>query len=115
MTSITTLIDANKAKAASTDSAALAEAAKRAQGALQWALAACLWNQAADVLQRDPHTGDETIQAQAHRRAANNCRALVGTNAPMRLLEDSPDYGAMQRERIAEGERQWNREWNGHE
>ncbi len=98
MSALPAIIGASKARTASTDAALLAKAAANAQGALQWALPA------------DPHTGKETMQAQSHRRSARNCRALVGTNAPNRLIKDAPDYGHMTRQAIAEHDE----EWRGH-
>lgn len=47
------------------------EAKAARQDAIQ--LAASLWTQAADALKRDPHTANETLQAQAHRRSAKTC------------------------------------------
>jgi hypothetical protein len=104
MTSLRTFIEAGQAKAASQESAMLVRAAKNAQGALQWQMAATLWNQAADALPRDPHTGRETLQAQAYRRSASHCQALVNTNAPMRLIKDAPDYEAERKKRLREVE-----------
>ncbi len=82
-----------------------------AQGALQWAMAASLYTQAADALPKDVHTGRDTAQAQAHRRSARNCQALVGTNAPNRLIKDNPDYEAtlkqLRRDAEAEQDRFW--------
>lgn len=109
-TTIPAFIDAGKARAASADAAMLAQAAKKAQAALQWGLAANLYDQAADALQPDPNTGKETMQAQAHRRSARNCQALVGTTAPPRALRDCPDYGHMTRQALAEHDE----EWRGH-
>lgn len=110
MSALPAIIGASKARTASTDAALLAKAAANAQGALQWAMAANLYDQAAAALPADPHTGKETMQAQAHRRSARNCRALVGTNAPNRLIKDAPDYGHMNRQAIAEHDE----EWRGH-
>ena len=110
MTTIPAFIDASKARAASADAAMLAQAARKAQAALQWALAANLYDQAAAALPADPHTGKETMQAQAHRRSARNCQALVGTTAPPRALRDCPDYGHMTRQALAEHDE----EWRGH-
>lgn len=110
MSALPAIIGASKARTASTDAALLAKAAMNAQGALQWAMAANLYDQAAAALPADPHTGKETMQAQAHRRSARNCRALVGTNAPNRLIKDAPDYGHMTRQAIAEHDE----EWRGH-
>jgi len=111
MSTLPAFIEASKARAASTDAAMLAQAAKNAQGALQWALAASLYDQAADALPRDSHTGDETLQAKAHRRSARNCRALVNTKAPNRLIKDNPDYQAtlkqLRREAEAEQDTYW--------
>jgi len=107
MTTLPAFIDASKSRAASADAAMLTQAARQAQGALQWGLAANLYDQAADALSVDPHTGKETMQAQAHRRSARNCRALVGTNAPNRLIKDAPDYGHMTRQAIAERDKEW--------
>lgn len=110
MSALPAILSASKARTASSDAELLAKAAKNAQGALQWGMAANLYEQAADALPVDLHTGKETMQAQAHRRSARNCRALVGTNAPNRLIKDAPDYGHMTRQAIAEHDE----EWRGH-
>ncbi|MBL7089129.1 hypothetical protein [Acidovorax sp.] len=110
MSALPAIIGANKARTASTDAALLVKAAMNAQGALQWAMAANLYDQAAAALPADPHTGKETMQAQAHRRSARNCQALVGTTAPPRAIKDAPDYGHMTRQAIA----QHDEEWRGH-
>ncbi len=75
--SVDEFISASQAKAASSDSAMLAQAGQRAQLAMQWGLAANYFDQAAEALYLDPHTGAETIQARAHRRSAQICRALA--------------------------------------
>ena len=62
MSAITSIIEATKARTASQDAAMLAQAAKNAQGALQWAMAATLYDQAAEALPIDQHTGGETLQ-----------------------------------------------------
>jgi hypothetical protein len=98
MTTLPFFLKAGEAKVASQDAAQLANAARKAQGALQWQLAASLWTQAADALQRDPHTGNETLQAQAHRRV------------PRQLPKDNPDYRHMTKALIAEEEAIWRRE-----
>lgn len=103
-------LGASNAKAASTQSAMLAKAGKRAQLAMQWGLAASFYAQAADALPLDPHTGRETIQARTHRRSAASCQALVGTFARNRLLRDCPEYGALERAAIEQHAREW-REW----
>lgn len=108
--SIDAFITSAQAKAASMESAMLAEAGKRAQLAMQWGLAVSLYNQAADALPLDPHTGRETIQASAHRRSAAHCQALVGTFARNRLLRDCPEYGAIARAKEEAHTREW-REW----
>lgn len=104
MTTFSAFLNAGAARTASQESALLAKAAKNAQGALQWSMAATLWSQAAEALPRDPHTGRETLQAQAYRRSASHCQALVNTNAPMRLVKDAPDYEAEYRKRLREVE-----------
>ena len=43
------------------------------------------------------------------------CRAMATTSPAMRPVRDNPLYRAEERERIADGERQWNREWSSHE
>ncbi|MEQ6473991.1 hypothetical protein [Comamonas sp. wu1-DMT] len=103
-------ISASQAKAASSDSAMLAQAGQRAQLAMQWGLAANLYDQAAEVLYLDPHTGAETIQARAHRRSAQICRSLLGTFARNRLLADCPEYGAIACAEEEAHTREW-REW----
>lgn len=108
--SLEAFIAAGQAKSVSMDSAMLAAAGKRAQLAMQRGLAANYFDQAAESLPRDPHTGAETIQAQAHRRSAATCRALVGTAARNRLLRDCPEYGATERAAAQEHSREW-REW----
>ncbi|WP_159917848.1 hypothetical protein [Pantoea sp. 18069] len=107
---IEAFITAGQAKTVSMDSAMLAAAGKRAQLAMQWGLAANYFDQTAEALPRDPHTDAETIQAQAHRRSAATCRALVGTAARNRLLRDCPEYGAIERAAVKEHPREW-REW----
>lgn len=107
MTSLPSFIKAGEAKAASEDAAQLAHAARKAQGALEWALAESLWRQAADALQLDPHSGKETLQAQAHRRSARTCEAMARTNVPNQLIKDNPDYRHMTRVAIAELEAEW--------
>lgn len=103
-------ISASQARAASSDSAMLAQAGQRAQLAMQWGLAANYFDQAAEALYLDPHTGAETIQARAHRRSAQICRALLGTFARNRLLADCPEYGAIARTEEEAHAREW-REW----
>lgn len=107
MTTLPLFIKAGEAKAACQDATQLAHAARKAQGALQWALAASLWAQAADALQRDPHTGKETLQAQAHRRSARNCEAMARTRVPPQLPDDNPDYRHMTRAAKAEHDAEW--------
>jgi hypothetical protein len=112
MSALPSLLSAGQARAASTDAALLAKAAKNAQGALQWAMAASLYTQAADALPKDVHTGRDTTQAQAHRRSAQICSAMKETRAPQRLLKDAPDYGAAQRQLLREAEAEANRFWS---
>lgn len=107
MTTLPSFLKAGAAKAACQDATQLANAARKAQGALQWALAASLWTQAADALQRDPHTGKETLQAQAHRRSANTCQAMARTRVPRQLPKDNPDYRHMTKTMLAEVEAEW--------
>lgn len=102
---------ASAAKLANQEAQKLANAAKNAQGALQWGLAERLYNEAADVLPRDPHTNAETIQAQCYRRAARTCKALLGTSASNRLIKDNPEYGLIQRQMEREAELAQNRFW----
>lgn len=109
-TTINTFVAAGQAKAGSLESAMLAQAGKRAQLAMQWGLAASLYDQAAAALPVDPHTGRETVQASAHRRCAAQCQALIGTSARNRLLRDCPEYGAIERAAVQEHSREW-REW----
>jgi hypothetical protein len=109
MSALPSLVSAGKARTASTDAALLAKAAKNAEGALLWEMAASLYTQAADALPKDVHTGRDTAQAQAHRRSAQICSAMKGTRAPQRLLKDAPDYGAMQRQLLREAEAEANR------
>lgn len=107
---MTTLLDfmvVSNARMACQDAAMLAQAARKAQGALQWGLAASLWTQAANALQRDPHTGNETLQAQAHRRSAKTCEAMARTRVPTQLPKDNPDYRHMTKAAIAELEAEW--------
>ena len=110
MTTLPSFIKAGAAKAACQDAIQLANAARKAQGALQWELAASLWAQAADALQRDPHTGSETLQAQAHRRSAKTCTAMSRTRVPRQLPKDNPDYRHMTKALIAEEEAIWRRD-----
>lgn len=110
MTTLPFFLKAGEAKVASQDAAQLANAARKAQAALQWTMAASLWNQAAEALQRDPHTGKETLQAQAHRRSAKACVAMAGTRVPRQLPKDNPDYRHMTKALIAEEEAIWRRE-----
>ena len=109
MTTLPSFIKAGEAKAASEGATQLAHAARQAQGALEWALAESLWNRAADALQRDPHTGKETLQAQAHRRSARNCQAMARTKVPAQLIKDNPDYRHMTKAMIEEEEAIWRR------
>lgn len=109
-TNINTFVTEGQAKAGSLESAMLAQAGRRAQLAMQWGLAASLYGQAADALPLDPHTGQETVQATAHRRCAAQCQALIGTSARNRLLRDCPEYGAIERAAVQEHSREW-REW----
>lgn len=90
----------------------LAQAAQKAMGALQWGLAASLFSQAADALAIDPHTQAETVQAQNHRRSARNYKALVGTNAPNRLIKDVVGYGEMQHQLERDAATAQNRYWS---
>ncbi|WP_128422655.1 hypothetical protein [Delftia tsuruhatensis] len=103
-------INAGEAKAASVESAMLAEAGKRAMLAMQWGLAASLYSQAADAIPLNTHTGRETIQARMHRLSAAMCKAMVGTFASNRLLRDCPEYGALERAAVEAHTREW-REW----
>lgn len=109
MSAITSIIEATKARTASQDAAQLAQAARRAMGALQWDMAAVLYTQAADALPPNPHTGADTIVAHSYRMFAKQCTAMAGTQAPQQLIKDAPDYGRMQRAAIAEHEREWTR------
>ena len=113
MSALPSILRAGQARAASTESALLAKAAKNAQGALQWAIAEALYTQAADALPKDVHTGRDTAQAQAYRQSARICCSMKGTNAPLRLLKDAPEYGAalkqLQREAEAEANSIWSR------
>ncbi|WP_426307746.1 hypothetical protein ACN9MJ_10410 [Acidovorax facilis] len=111
MTTLPSFLKAGEAKAASQDAAQLAKAARKAQGALEWALAANLWTQAANALQRDPRTGQETLQALDHRRCARNCEAMTRTRVPNQLIKDNPDYRHMTRALIAEEEAIWRRHY----
>jgi hypothetical protein len=106
MSAITSIIEATKARTASQDAAQLAQAARRAMGALQWDMAAALYTQAADALPLNPHTSSETITAQAHRRSARHCTAMAGTQVPPQLIKDAPDYRRLQREAISQHERE---------
>lgn len=106
MIGLAAITSAAEARTASQDAAQLAQAARRAMGALQWDMAAVLFTQAADALPRNPHTGGDTITAQTHRRSAQHCTAMAGTQAPQHLIKDAPDYGRMQREAIADHERE---------
>jgi hypothetical protein len=110
MTTLPSFLKAGEAKAACQDAIQLANAARKAQGALQWELAASLWTQAANALQRDPHTGNETLQAQAHRRSAKTCEAMARTRVPKQLPKDNPDYRHMTKALIAEEEAIWRRD-----
>lgn len=109
MIGLAAITSAAEARTASQDAAQLAQAARRAMGALQWDMAAVLFTQAADALPSNPHTSGDTITAQAHRRSARHCAAMAGTQAPQQLIKDAPDYGRMQRAAIAEHEREWTR------
>ena len=111
MITLPSFIKAGEAKAACQDATQLANAARKAQGTLQWALAASLWTQAADALQRDPHTGKETLQAKSHRRSAQTCQAMAQTRVPQQLPKDNPDYRHMTKALIAEEEEIWRRQY----
>lgn len=112
MSSLPSFVSAGQARAASTDAALLAKAAKNAEGALQWGMSANLYKQAADAIPKDVHTGRDTAQAQAHRRSAQICSSMKGTRAPQRLLKDAPDYGAAQRQLMREAEAEAHRFWS---
>lgn len=112
MSATPSLLIAGQARAASTEAALLAKAAKNAEGALQWGMAASLYTQAAEALPKDVHTGRDTAQAQAHRRSAQICSAMKGTSAPLRLLKDAPDYGATLKQLQREAEAEQNRFWS---
>ncbi len=107
MNTLSSFLKTAHARACSQEALMLEQAAKKAMGALQWRLAAELYTQAADCLPKDPHTGGDTIQAQAHRRAAANCTALSKTRTPSQLIKDAPDYGHMTRAAIAEHDAEW--------
>ena len=66
-----------------------------------------------DALALVPH--EHHIDTHRLTRQIGICRAMATTSPAMRPVRDNPLYRAEERERIAEGERQWNREWNGHE
>ncbi len=107
MNSLSSFLKAAHARACNQEAMMLHHGAKKAMGALQWRLAAELYTQAADCLPKDPHTGGDTIQAQAHRRAAATCSALAKTRTPNHLIKDAPDYGHMTRAAIAEHDAEW--------
>lgn len=104
---ICTFIQKGHARTASEESAALAAAAKRAMGGLQWKLAAHLYEQAADVLPKAPNKGPETIQAQGYRRSARQCHSMANTRVPRQLIKDNPDYMRSIREEQAKDDLEW--------
>lgn len=101
------ILQASEAREAYQGSCTLAAGALRARGSFQWRMAAAQYDQAADLLPLNPHTNDETIQARLYRMHAADCRVMVGTALPPRLLKDEPDYGRMQAQAVAEHEREW--------
>lgn len=109
MIGLAAITSAAEARTASQDAAQLAQAARRAMGALQWDMAAVLYTQAADALPPNPHTGADTIVAHSYRMFAKQCTAMAGTQPPQQLIKDAPDYGRMQRAAIAAHEREWTR------
>lgn len=106
MIGLAAITSAAEARTASQDAAQLAQAARRAMGALQWDMAAVLYTQAADALPPNPHTGADTIVAHSYRMFAKQCAAMAGTQAPHQLIKDAPDYGRLQRDAIAQHERE---------
>ena len=76
----------------------------------QWEIAQKHFESALALLPDEHH-----IDTQRLTRQIGICRAMATTSPAMRPIRDNPLYRAEERERIAEGERQWNRKWNGHE
>lgn len=106
MTSITEA----QAKANYADRQQLERAAALAIEHCQWPVAQRHYESAIALL---PHT--HHIDANRYNRQIAICAEMSKTSPAMRPVRDNPEYKRLERERIAEGERQWNREWNGHD
>lgn len=106
MTSITEA----QAKTNYADRIQLEKAAAVAIEHCQWEVAKRHFESAIALLPHEHH-----IDAARLSRQVGICKEMAKTSPAMRPIRDNPLYRADERERIAEGERQWNREWNGHE
>ena len=106
MTSITEA----QAKTNYADRVQLEKAGAMAITLCQWEVAQKHFESALALLPDEHHIDTHRLS-----RQISICRAMATTSPAMRPVRDNPLYRAEERERIAEGERQWNREWNGHE
>ena len=106
MTSITEA----QAKTNYADRVQLEKAGAMAITLCQWEVAQKHFASALALLPDEHHIDTHRLT-----RQIGICRAMATTSPAMRPVRDNPLYRAEERERIAEGERQWNREWNGHE
>ena len=76
----------------------------------QWQIAQLHFESALVLMPHEHHIDTHRLS-----RQIGICRAMATTSPAMRPIRDNPLYRAEERERIAKGEREWNREWNGHE
>lgn len=106
MTSITEA----QAKANYADRQQLERAAALAIEHCQWPVAQRHYESAIAL---PPHT--HHIDAKRYDRQIAICTEMSKTSPAMRPIRDNPLYRAEERERIAQHEREWNREWSGHE
>lgn len=79
----------------------------------QWEIAKTHYENARALLVTDPHSSN--INAKRYDRQIAICTEMSKTSPAMRPVRDNPLYRAEERERIAKYERDWEKEWSGHE